>query len=150
MKKKLLLWSFWPILMLFVFGFYFVLPKASENKHLNYIPENADLVVFVNPLEFVKSYVKLMEANPSVFDSLELGALKNNDDKPNLDLGFNLMSKMGVFRFTLVDTNIPLYGVIVELTNFSSFVEFSHLLFSFSKNSQKKRTFLAKLFLSKS
>ncbi len=124
MKKKLLLWSFWPILMLFVFGFYFLLPQPSENKHLNYVPENADFVVFVNPLEFVKSYVELMEANPAVFDSLELGVLKEKDEKPNLDLGFNLMSKMGVFRFTLENSNVPFYGVVVEVTNFSSFVEF--------------------------
>lgn len=124
MKKKLLLWSFWPILMLFAFGFYFLLPKSSENTHLKFVPENADFVVLLNPLEFVKSYVVLMEANPAVFDSLELGALKSEDKKPNLDLGFNLMSKIGVFRFFVENSDVPFLGLVVEVNNFNAFVEF--------------------------
>ena len=130
--KKILIWSFWPILALFIFGSYFLIPKEENQEHLLLVPSNAEFVIIVNPLNLVKTYSKLLKENPVAFGEMEVD-LDEEEMKFGKGLGFNPLKKMAIFQFTQESNNYNGIGLLAEVSDFEVFVE------TFNKRDNKEK-----------
>lgn len=119
-KMKIVYWSFWPILALFVFGGYFLKPEEGTQDHLRVIPAQTDAVILIHPMAFFVAYEKLLEENPVALKDLYMMASK--DEGMDVNLGINPLKKVGVAHY-LQEKETEGFVMVVSLTNFKAFIE---------------------------
>lgn len=118
-KIKLLYWSFWPILLLFVFGGYYFVPKVTNQSHLEVIPESVDAVILINPVALFGAYESLLEENPVALQ--EMKSIKESGANVDPSIGVNPFKKVAIAHYTHSETEQG-FVVVVSLTNFQEFV----------------------------
>ncbi len=119
-KIKLLYWSFWPILLLFVFGGYYFVPKVTNQSHLEVIPAEVDAVILINPMALYSAYERLLEENPVALKDME--SFKEFGDDIDPSMGVNPLKKVAIAHYQKQEDQQG-FVVVVSLTNFKQFVK---------------------------
>ncbi|CAG5080776.1 hypothetical protein [Parvicella tangerina] len=119
-KIKILYWSFWPILLLFVLGGYYFVPKVNDQSHLEVIPADVDAVILVNPIALFAAYERLLEDNPVALKEME--SIKETGAEMDPSIGINPLKKVGIAHYKRNDEEQG-FVVVVQLTNFKEFVK---------------------------
>lgn len=119
-KIKLLYWSFWPILLFFVFGGYYFVPEVTNQKQLEVIPESVDAVILVNPVALYSAYEKLLEDDPIALKEME--AISDAGAQIDPSIGVNPLKKAAIVHYKM-SAEEQGFAVVVQLTNFKEFVK---------------------------
>ncbi|MCB9187725.1 MAG: hypothetical protein H6599_00445 [Flavobacteriales bacterium] len=119
-KIKLVYWSFWPILALFVFGGYYFVPKVTNQNHLEVIPSDADAVILINPISLFAAYERLLEENPVALKELE--SIRESGGEIDPSIGIHPLKKVAIVHFKKSHEEQG-FAVVVQLTSFKEFVK---------------------------
>lgn len=119
-KIKLVYWSFWPILLFFVFGGYYFVPKVTHQSHLEVIPESVDAVILVNPIALFSAYEQLLEDNPVALKEME--SISESGAEIDPSIGVNPLKKVAIAHYEMSKDEQG-FAVVVQLTNFKEFVK---------------------------
>lgn len=119
-KIKILYWSFWPILLFFVLGGYYFVPKVTHQNHLEVIPETVDAVILVNPVALYSSYEKLLEEDPVALK--EMKSMSESGAEIDASIGVNPLKKAAIVHYKLNGEEQG-FAIVVQLTNFKEFVK---------------------------
>ncbi|PQA94571.1 hypothetical protein B0A69_08900 [Chryseobacterium shigense] len=134
-KKKLIV----PLILVLAAAFYLVFFR--QDKTLQYIPENADVVVLIDVKKLTRQYISNLIAHPSKWSGSKT---KDNKEISLKDSGIRIPDFLQIFH--LKDTRFSEWYSVVELKDpqkFSAFLK-SHQFISEGKNLFRKEQIFIK------